>query len=57
MKIYEKPMATISRFDTEDIMTISYEIGESIDNTALDAYIKQGTTINKGKDGAIIFRW
>lgn len=57
MKIYEKPMAMISRFDTEDIMQTSSEevTNQVVANDQLNTYL--GTDTQKGSAQGVIFQW
>ena len=57
MKIYEKPMAMISRFDTEDIMTTSTEgtTNTVVANDQLDTYVSGD--VQTGSAQGVIFQW
>ena len=57
MKIYEKPMAMISRFDTEDIMTTSTEetTNTVVANDQLNTYVSGD--VQKGSAQGVIFQW
>lgn len=57
MKIYEKPMAMISRFDTEDIMTTSTEdtTNNVVANDQLNTYVSGD--VQTGSAQGVIFQW